>query len=365
MMLVAKMKMVAAGVVACVLTGGTVAVVVAQSQAPASRDKAVSGVGPTNEAAVRVRECLTTDAAGGELPTNFAVRIVTDAVGRSIGGFEGWRFTPGSVATLGRTNDAVGWTVARVATNFAGIGTVCRALQEADFAGMASRGWVNGRGGNGPFFSGTPSISGERAIAVFVGTNELTLGRSCWRATRADESASEKRMADLYETLKAMAPSPAVAISNAIETGAAGGVAPAGFSVSIETFGVKKGGGKSVAAGDLVSEAWRFTSTNVFTYSANAVVKTRVWAGMRDVCRALATAGFVELATAPRQDGGEETWVLGGEKCREGWQCIHVRCDDQSLTIGEGLTWKVYTDPALTGRMRGLYQKLRKMALPE
>jgi hypothetical protein len=82
----------------------------------------------------------------------------------------------------------------------------------------------------------------------------------------------------------------AVRVLECLTTGAAGGVAPARFSVSIETFAVKERADKSAMAGDLVSEAWRFTSTNVFTYSANAVVKTRAWAGMRDVCRALAAA---------------------------------------------------------------------------
>ncbi len=38
--------------------------------------------------------------------------------------------------------------------------------------------------------------------------------------------------------------------------------------MSIETFAVKERAGKPAMAGDPVSEAWRFTSTNVFTYSA-------------------------------------------------------------------------------------------------
>ena len=140
---------------------------------------------------------------------------------------------------------------------------------------------------------------------------------------------------------------------------------PAGFEVLIETFGVNESAGRSVSLNDIVSEAWRFTPSEVDTFDCNVVAKTRKTDGLKEVCQTLQAAGFADLASAKRREDSAGKLVFDGTSCSYGWRYVRVTVDGQNQTIGEGTTWPAFADAQQTQRMRELYATLRKIALGE
>jgi len=314
-----------------------------------------------------IRRQLATGQAGQKLPETFKVEIELNAVGRSVAQREHWVFTPTTVSRLARVKRGDKWAQEPSATtDFTKIKELCDALWNGEFLQLAGAGeWICGRGGSGPFFFGTPFIGGERMITVSVRDHKLALGRSCWRATRDNDTDRESRFTGLYTAIKNLAPSPNAAIAAAIAQGAETGVVPAGFDVVIETFGSKADSGKREGLDKIVSEAWRFTPAKVETFTANTVAKSREVNEMKAVCQALQSAGFMTLARAPRSEPFAGALTFDAIACNYGWRYVRVSLDNQALYLGEGTTWPVFTDEKQAEQVRALYETLRKLAQGE
>jgi hypothetical protein len=171
-----------------------------------------------------------------------------------------------------------------------------------------------------------------------------------------------RKFADLYDRMKGMAPSSVPAIRDALAKGARGEALPEDFAVVIETFGSKADAKNQRGWDQIVSEAWRFTQTEVQTYRANSVENRRNIADLKEVCQALQKAGFVDLAAVPRGERFDGMLEFDGVPCNYGWRYVRVTADGRDLYVGEGTTWPVFADEKNAQAMRGLYTALREMA---
>jgi RNA polymerase sigma factor (sigma-70 family) len=322
---------------------------------------------PRKEAIDEIRRQLATGRAGHKLPDSFKVEIELNAVGRSVGLREHWVFTPQTVSRLAYMKRGEKRVQEPVATNeFTKIKELCDALWNGEFLQLAGAGeWICGRGGSGPFFYGTPFIGGEQRITVSVRDHKLALGRSCWHATRDNDSDRESQFAGLYNSIKGLAPNPNAAIAAAMTQGVKTGVVPAGFDVVIETFGSKADSEKRERLDKIVSEAWRFGPAKVETFTANTVERSREVNEMKAVCQALVAAGFMTLAEAPRGEPFAGALTFDTVPCKYGWRYVRVSLDNQTLYLGEGTTWPAFTDAKQAEQARALYVALRKIAQAE